>query len=234
MRWPNSGSKRDQRQMTAFEIVCLGLETPADAHFREAMRPELQRRLLECTADDWELLLVEWPRRPVAWCGQLVDVLSPSKHGRAALALLLALTVEGPVACMDDAAQKLIASQALNATERALVSTALTTRGLDGLGRLAFNRREDLLMAFGQPTQGPSIQEACEFAADHRAALTESVMAACYYCQTVFPASLISEFTDGQQTALCPYCGTDAVLPSAAGYDFTAAGLQALNEFWFI
>jgi hypothetical protein len=220
--------------MTAFEIVCLGLEAPADAHFREAMRPELQRRLLECAPADWELLLAEWPRRSVAWCGQLVDVLSPSKHGQAALGLLLALTVEGPVACMDDAAQKLIASQALNATERALVATALTTRGRDDLGRLAALQREDLLLALGQATQGPRIQEACEFAADHRAALAESLMAACYYCQTVFPTSLISEFTDGQRTALCPYCGTDAVLPSAAGYDFTAAGLLALNEFWFI
>lgn len=220
--------------MTTYDIVCLGLEAPADVQFQEAMRPELQRRMLELTPPDWLRLLAEWPQRNTHWITQLCDTLSPAKHGQPAATLLMDIAVAGPWSCAIAAAEKLLANQALNATECDLLHGALTRRDQPPLGHHAARHLSQLLDRIAQPRQQPPVQEAAEYAMHNRAALAESLVAACYYCQTVFQAALVSEYADGGQTALCPYCGTDAVLPSRAGYDFSPAGLQALNEFWFI
>lgn len=219
--------------MTALELIFSGLAAPANAQFQEAMRPELQRRMLELSPAEWEQLASAWPEQHEQWCMQLCDTLSPSRHGRAASAILYAMALDGPDACVDLAIQKLDASQALNPTEKEILRDAIAARGTAHLGRHAALQRADTIAMLTLLHSAPSIQEACEYAMQNREALAESMMAACYYCQTAFASSLVSEFADGGETALCPYCGTDAVLPSAAGYAFTPATLQALNEFWF-
>lgn len=37
----------------------------------------------------------------------------------------------------------------------------------------------------------------------------------CFYCMRLFPASAVRKWTDQGQTALCPLCGMDTVLPEA-------------------
>jgi len=49
----------------------------------------------------------------------------------------------------------------------------------------------------------------------HRKQLLASEIAVCLYCFTEFPPDAVQEWTDGEpigQTALCPYCGIDAVV----------------------
>ena len=49
----------------------------------------------------------------------------------------------------------------------------------------------------------------------HRTQLLASETAACFYCLNEFPPSTITSWTDGEpigQTAICPNCGTDAVV----------------------
>ena len=79
----------------------------------------------------------------------------------------------------------------------------------------------------------PAIAEAHEFAIYNRAALEAGEWAACYHCREVFSPSEIGDFTDEGQTAMCPYCGVDAVLPESAGYPFLPEVLKALREHWF-
>ncbi len=220
--------------MRALEIVYLGLEEGTGEAFGEAMRPELQRRLLEFTPEEWEKLTLEWPERPVAWIARLCETLSPGKHGQFALALLMAIAVEGPADCLDIAAEKLIASQALHESDRGLLRQAIESRDGSQLGHHGKQRHLEMLAQLGELANCPSIAEAAEHTMHNREALKAGLMAACYYCQTLFAAHLVSEYADGGETALCPYCGTDAVLASSAGFNLSAAGLQALNEYWFI
>ena len=84
-----------------------------------------------------------------------------------------------------------------------------------------------------QGSTAPPISEASEYSIYHKTALEASEMAACYECLQVFPVAEISEFTDAGETALCPFCGIDAVLPDTAGYPFTQEMLEALHEYWF-
>ncbi len=81
------------------------------------------------------------------------------------------------------------------------------------------------------------------FTVRHRDMLATSEWAGCFYCQRMFPPNEIEMWIDGRQpetgdtddgvTALCPYCGIDAVLPSAAPIPLTADVLAQMRTFWF-
>lgn len=47
----------------------------------------------------------------------------------------------------------------------------------------------------------------------HRAAILASDICGCYHCERTFPPSAIEDWVDDGQTALCPTCGIDAVVP---------------------
>jgi hypothetical protein len=60
----------------------------------------------------------------------------------------------------------------------------------------------------------------------------------CFYCLKVFSPSEIVEWCpeldeDEEVTAICPYCGIDAILPESAGYPLTDEFLGAMQERWF-
>lgn len=53
-----------------------------------------------------------------------------------------------------------------------------------------------------------------------------------YFCRT-FPPTDIREWIDGNQTARCPRCGIDSVIPEASGFPVTAEFLAEMNTHWF-
>lgn len=60
-------------------------------------------------------------------------------------------------------------------------------------------------------------------------AAVETSECGCYFCTRTFHGSAVAEWTDGGETALCPFCGIDAVLPEVTEMTALAAGL----ERWF-
>jgi hypothetical protein len=46
-----------------------------------------------------------------------------------------------------------------------------------------------------------------------KASIHKARCASCYYCRKRFLASAIREWVDEGETALCPHCGTDSVVP---------------------
>jgi uncharacterized Zn-finger protein len=62
--------------------------------------------------------------------------------------------------------------------------------------------------------------------------IRESAKVGCFYCLTVFPSSELIENTD---TAWCPYCGIDSVLPEREVPDIHIPGfLKGMSAFWFL
>lgn len=67
---------------------------------------------------------------------------------------------------------------------------------------------------------------------------------ACYSCVKVFFVSEIKEWTDNwdyrqktestknEHTAVCPYCGVDAVLPINLEEDKDLINLQKIHDYW--
>ena len=52
----------------------------------------------------------------------------------------------------------------------------------------------------------------------------------CFFCQKIFAPSEITEWSG--QTALCPYCGIDSVLPDSK-IEFDSYFLEEMYKYWF-
>jgi hypothetical protein len=67
----------------------------------------------------------------------------------------------------------------------------------------------------------------------HRDAVLGSDACGCFYCMSIFMPSEIVEWTDDDQTAICPRCGVDSVVGSASGWPITADFLAQMHKAWF-
>ena len=56
----------------------------------------------------------------------------------------------------------------------------------------------------------------------------------CFNCGEIFSSSEITDYvSDGEPTALCPYCHIDSVIGDAAGFPITPKFLKAMYKRWF-
>jgi hypothetical protein len=72
-----------------------------------------------------------------------------------------------------------------------------------------------------------------EWSSYHRETLRESEVCGCFYCLEVFPPREIEDWTDDDDTALCPKCGIDSVIGSVSGYPIERQFLQKMHDHWF-
>jgi hypothetical protein len=63
----------------------------------------------------------------------------------------------------------------------------------------------------------------------NRSALGQSERASCYFCVRTFPSDAVTSWIDQGDTALCPNCHIDAVLPG----EIDLQTLTATNEYCF-
>ena len=67
---------------------------------------------------------------------------------------------------------------------------------------------------------------------NNRGALLDSKECGCFFCLKIFnPAQITSWLND--ETALCPYCNVDAVIPESCDYELDDSLLLAMKEYWF-
>ena len=78
------------------------------------------------------------------------------------------------------------------------------------------------------------IERAYRFSANHREQLLQDTRCGCFYCLRVFsPGEITRWLNDSGGTALCPYCGVDAVIGESAGFPLTEEFLQKMHTAWF-
>lgn len=66
----------------------------------------------------------------------------------------------------------------------------------------------------------------------HRKRLKTDQGGGCFYCKNYFETEEIVEWIDNDETALCPRCGIDSVLPGMIQGVHDDL-LEAMNEYWF-
>lgn len=71
------------------------------------------------------------------------------------------------------------------------------------------------------------------FSSSHREGLLVSKECGCFYCLRQFLPDEIVDWTDGEETAICPHCGIDAVIGDISGYEITPYFLLMMREHWF-
>ena len=72
----------------------------------------------------------------------------------------------------------------------------------------------------------------------NRSVLMKGGKCGCFYCLRVFSPSEIKEWCaeakNGEEvTAICPYCGIDAILSESSGYPLTKEFLSRMRKMWF-
>lgn len=79
-----------------------------------------------------------------------------------------------------------------------------------------------------------AVISAHNFSTNHKAELIKDKKCGCFYCLEIFePKEIIQWLKDSDRTALCPYCGIDAVIGESSGYPITKDFLKAMQEYWF-
>jgi hypothetical protein len=86
---------------------------------------------------------------------------------------------------------------------------------------------------------------AYRYTTNNHAQIQGSKVCGCCNCQSIFPPDEIvawtgldmNNFSDpaavDQQTAMCPRCGTEAVLGDKAGFPINPGFLARMNDAWF-
>ena len=72
-----------------------------------------------------------------------------------------------------------------------------------------------------------------ELSSYHRETLKASNVCGCFYCLEVFPPTEIEDWTDDDDTALCPKCGIDSVIGSFSEYPIEREFLKKMHDHWF-
>jgi hypothetical protein len=71
--------------------------------------------------------------------------------------------------------------------------------------------------------------EASQASFHNRAAIEAAAEASCYFCLRTFDSSAVERYTDNGETATCPHCDVDALVPGR----LSPYELRGLHEFWF-
>ncbi len=73
-----------------------------------------------------------------------------------------------------------------------------------------------------------------ELSKSNKTELLDDTKCGCFHCLKIFhPKEIKRWLRDGGGTAVCPYCGVDAVIGERAGYPVTEEFLREMREFWF-
>ena len=71
----------------------------------------------------------------------------------------------------------------------------------------------------------------------HESELRSSRVCGCFHCLRSFAPSAITEWIEeapaDERTALCPFCGIDAVIGSQSGFPITTEFLKQMEAHWF-
>ncbi|WP_230499206.1 cytoplasmic protein [Sutcliffiella rhizosphaerae] len=78
-----------------------------------------------------------------------------------------------------------------------------------------------------------TLQSAHRFSSNHREHLKKDNRCGCFYCLEVYHPTEIVEWIDDEDTAICPKCGTDAVIGESSGLSITPLFLKEMKNYWF-
>jgi len=73
-----------------------------------------------------------------------------------------------------------------------------------------------------------------QFSSNHQAQLLQDKICGCFYCLQIFSPEKINYWIkDPGGTAVCPYCGIDAIIGKSSGYPITKDFLSKMKHYWF-
>lgn len=71
------------------------------------------------------------------------------------------------------------------------------------------------------------------FSTNNKYLIAKSDYCYCYHCKGKFESSEIVKYIDNNNTAICPHCNVDAVLPDCIDINIDNNILDEMNKYWF-
>ena len=73
-----------------------------------------------------------------------------------------------------------------------------------------------------------------ELSVGNRQSLLQDQSCGCFYCLRTFRSGEVTQwYGDQDDTAVCPYCGIDAVIGGSSGVVITREFLKEMRQYWF-
>ncbi len=95
---------------------------------------------------------------------------------------------------------------------------------------------KDLLQELGLDVDDPAAPDhvrAHKLCEANRPLILKSETCGCFHCVSILSSKSIMKWDESGQSALCPKCGVDALIPGDAGYHVTEAFLKRMRRTWF-
>ena len=81
----------------------------------------------------------------------------------------------------------------------------------------------------------PELEKAHKFSFENKEALLKDKVCGCFYCLEIFDPKEIEIWLHDKngETAVCPYCGIDAVIGESSGFPITKDFLRKMSHYYF-
>ena len=67
----------------------------------------------------------------------------------------------------------------------------------------------------------------------NRKMIEQSSLVGCYSCCKIFDSKDVKEYTDRNETALCPHCNVDCLVGNQCGFVLEESILIKARQYWF-
>ncbi len=106
------------------------------------------------------------------------------------------------------------------------VSMIMTIRSHYGKNKLKMNKD----YSFDEKSKYEKLHSYCSH---NKVLIEKSTICYCIHCKKEISPSKISKYIDNNQTALCPYCGIDSVIPNNINEELNNEIIEMMNKYWF-
>lgn len=71
------------------------------------------------------------------------------------------------------------------------------------------------------------------YASNNKELIKESEYCYCFHCKKQFESKEVVRYLEGENTALCPHCGIDAIIPNNVDEPIDNELIEGMNKYWF-
>jgi hypothetical protein len=96
--------------------------------------------------------------------------------------------------------------------------------------------KRQLLRELGIDDDDPAAPDhvrAHKYCQSNRELVLKSETCGCFHCLSIMPAKSVAAWRESDQTALCPKCGEDTLIPLTSGFPVTVTFLKQMRRKWF-
>lgn len=149
----------------------------------------------------------------------LTSILSPIVFALAVFALFcISNPVKGPGDYMPVASFCAVAG--------ILMAAAAVIRHKGGIGGMKLNRSYSYEKA-------AQLKRLHTYSAHNRSRIAVADKCYCFHCKAVLDSREITDYADHGQTAICPKCGIDSIIPDSIDEPLNEKTVAELNQYWF-